>query len=407
MTSDRLVSVRYPTDNRLSRCLACAAALLVLPFIAVTVQHACPSYMTSYGKFIRGDGNNDGVVGMADAIYILNWAYQGGPAPPCNEDAADVDDDGELQGTTDATYLLNHLFQGGPAPPSPYPDSGYDTTADDIDPCSSPQEGTPEELTVADCAIAQHAVQGGVDAWDNQQNEVINGTLDATIRTWNDSNCTRANAVNGYTITWFMEFDSEGITKRESREPRKWAEAQIHWWHLYTAGGPCTDSAACRAGTNQLSVEMASNVVAFVFENANQDQAIVTASGAPYPSKKCYKQLPQQQMCQITDQSCGLMWPAIGQGGPWTQDYTEMPQGLGKTEFRATVADSAFGDCDVWRMVEVRLGYVEEDGNQNLIKYKFNRLGAADVAQVEEIGPDGMNPSFQLGYVKYVWSEEP
>ncbi len=61
-----------------------------------------------------GDANQDGVIDLADAIYLLNYLFKGGPAPnpleigDCNCD--------QVVDLGDAIYLLNYLFRGGPAP---------------------------------------------------------------------------------------------------------------------------------------------------------------------------------------------------------------------------------------------------------------------------------------------------
>jgi len=46
-------------------------------------------------------------------------------------DAADTNDDGVLN-VTDAIYLLNHLFREGPAISPLFPEEGVDLTADDL-----------------------------------------------------------------------------------------------------------------------------------------------------------------------------------------------------------------------------------------------------------------------------------
>ncbi len=66
---------------------------------------------------IRGDSNNDGILGIADAVYTLSWLFLGGSPPLCLE-AVDADGDKELK-LNDAIYLLTYLFQGGPAPVNP------------------------------------------------------------------------------------------------------------------------------------------------------------------------------------------------------------------------------------------------------------------------------------------------
>ncbi len=80
---------------------------------------------------LRGDANNSLLVNAADATYINNWLFQGGPAPSCI-DAADANDDGQVD-ITDSIYLLNWIYSGGPAPPSPGPyNCGTDPTSDSL-----------------------------------------------------------------------------------------------------------------------------------------------------------------------------------------------------------------------------------------------------------------------------------
>jgi hypothetical protein len=69
-------------------------------------------------KFNRGDANGDGAVDQADAVFIQNWLFLGGPASTCF-DAADINDDTKVN-LSDPIYLYNFLYQGGPAPPPPY-----------------------------------------------------------------------------------------------------------------------------------------------------------------------------------------------------------------------------------------------------------------------------------------------
>ena len=79
---------------------------------------------------IRGDVDADGTLNtLIDAIYLLNFGFQMGAAPPCM-DTADVDDDATVDPLVDGFYLLLFGFSGGPPPPPPYPDCGVDTTPD-------------------------------------------------------------------------------------------------------------------------------------------------------------------------------------------------------------------------------------------------------------------------------------
>jgi uncharacterized delta-60 repeat protein len=76
-------------------------------------------------SFLRGDCDGDGSVvsGVADALFLVRYAFQGGSEPPCLS-ACDADGDGRLLEVTDAVYLLRFLFMGGPSPPPPFPDCG-------------------------------------------------------------------------------------------------------------------------------------------------------------------------------------------------------------------------------------------------------------------------------------------
>ncbi len=83
--------------------------------------------------FLRGDGNNDRKVDLSDAIFILEYLFQGRAGPRCL-DAADVNDDGMVD-IADPIRLLFVLFQGAGPLPQPYPDYDSDPTPDDL-PCS-------------------------------------------------------------------------------------------------------------------------------------------------------------------------------------------------------------------------------------------------------------------------------
>jgi hypothetical protein len=61
-----------------------------------------------------GDVNVDGVVDIADVVYLLNYFFLFGP-PPVPIEAGDVNLDGTVNGA-DVIYLVNYLFIGGPPP---------------------------------------------------------------------------------------------------------------------------------------------------------------------------------------------------------------------------------------------------------------------------------------------------
>lgn len=72
-------------------------------------------YVTIEGA-LEGDTDGDGVVNIADAVFLINYIFNGGPAPDplC---IGDVNCDGDVN-ISDAVYLVVYVFQGG-GPPVP------------------------------------------------------------------------------------------------------------------------------------------------------------------------------------------------------------------------------------------------------------------------------------------------
>jgi len=68
---------------------------------------------------IRGNVDNDGLdaIDIADLVYLVAFAFGGGPAPVCTEEA-DIDASGGAIpiDIADIVYLVNFMFGGGPAP---------------------------------------------------------------------------------------------------------------------------------------------------------------------------------------------------------------------------------------------------------------------------------------------------
>jgi hypothetical protein len=75
-------------------------------------------------EFRRADSNFDGIINIADGIWILNDLFQNGPTTTTQcEEANDANGDGLID-SSDATYIFLHQFMSGPNPPAPYPDCG-------------------------------------------------------------------------------------------------------------------------------------------------------------------------------------------------------------------------------------------------------------------------------------------
>jgi len=61
-----------------------------------------------------GNANGDGAVNLADAVYVINYVFKGGPAPDplCIGDA----NGDEAVNLADAVYVVNYVFKSGPSP---------------------------------------------------------------------------------------------------------------------------------------------------------------------------------------------------------------------------------------------------------------------------------------------------
>ena len=66
---------------------------------------------------VCGDCNGDGVVDIADVVFLINYLFMSGPTPVplC---AGDVNVDSVVN-IADVVYLINYLFIGGPPPCEP------------------------------------------------------------------------------------------------------------------------------------------------------------------------------------------------------------------------------------------------------------------------------------------------
>ncbi len=81
--------------------------------------------------FLRGDGNADGTVDVADAIFSLSALFSGGPLGECL-DALDSNDDGLID-VADPVALLDSLFGATVTPlPAPSASCGEDPTLDEL-----------------------------------------------------------------------------------------------------------------------------------------------------------------------------------------------------------------------------------------------------------------------------------
>ena len=68
-------------------------------------------------EYVCGDANSDCAVNLADAVYIINYVFKGGPAPD-PECVGDANGDDAVN-LADAVYLINYVFKDGAAPVEP------------------------------------------------------------------------------------------------------------------------------------------------------------------------------------------------------------------------------------------------------------------------------------------------
>ncbi|UCB53023.1 MAG: M20/M25/M40 family metallo-hydrolase [Candidatus Zixiibacteriota bacterium] len=65
--------------------------------------------------YVVGDPTRDGIIDIADVLFLINYLYRGGEAPDPPE-TGDVTCDG-ITNIDDVIFLINYLYKGGPAPP--------------------------------------------------------------------------------------------------------------------------------------------------------------------------------------------------------------------------------------------------------------------------------------------------
>ena len=65
--------------------------------------------------FVDGDVDHDGMVNIADVVYLIGFVFGGGPYPVPWAAAVNIDPN-PLVNITDVVYLINYIFGGGPPP---------------------------------------------------------------------------------------------------------------------------------------------------------------------------------------------------------------------------------------------------------------------------------------------------
>ncbi len=103
-------------------CIDSVNIMPSIPFVFVDIEGE--TFVPDvYGPFCFdiwldcGDANRDELINVADAVYIINYVFKGGPAPDPVE-YGDANCDGAVN-VGDGVYLINYVFKGGPRPCCP------------------------------------------------------------------------------------------------------------------------------------------------------------------------------------------------------------------------------------------------------------------------------------------------
>jgi len=83
----------------------CGTSDTLTQFVLTVPQYTC------------GDANSDGQLNVGDAIYVLYYAFSGGPSPNPRQ-SGDSNADNEVN-IADVVYTINYVFKGGPPPCCP------------------------------------------------------------------------------------------------------------------------------------------------------------------------------------------------------------------------------------------------------------------------------------------------
>ena len=89
---------------------------VTLGSVEVTVTaHNCLPHQGAMDVASRvGDATNDGIINVADVVFLINYLFKGGPEPDLLENG-DVNCDSEIT-SGDVVYLIDYLFREGPSP---------------------------------------------------------------------------------------------------------------------------------------------------------------------------------------------------------------------------------------------------------------------------------------------------
>lgn len=310
--------------------------------------------------FVRGDANCDGAVNIADYYAINNFTWS-------NNDAADVNDNGVVN-PSDATYLLNFLFNGGAAPACPFPASGRDCTADNLEKCCSPPTGHQTGILPTD-GVEEWEVN---DGWNNLivDDEVSLNADGITVTAENYSSCSKTSSTATVGFDGAMVTDTTGFTRSRLEAGVQVAKLKCYLNPIqFSKTGVCQGSQC--DGWNQLSVTGPYESVVHV--------APKSGGGSPKSFALEWNEefFYDYTRVQYIPPFCTM------------EEFGSPAQGILVTiDISESLAEQTTGDCDEWKITELEF---------NDIKLKFTRGPYPDIAGTEKIILDAFT------WVEYSW----
>lgn len=95
----------------------CAGSMTITSNDPAHPTLAVPVTMNVGVTYMPGDADNNQIVNISDAVYIIQYVFSGGPAPNPLE-AGDADCNA-IVNISDVVYLISYIFSGGPDPCQP------------------------------------------------------------------------------------------------------------------------------------------------------------------------------------------------------------------------------------------------------------------------------------------------
>jgi len=114
-------TVHTTVVERIDGCFEAPGSGLLTPCFADRVP-SLEGTVTAPDEFRRSDANGDGMLDIADGVFLLQHLFLSGAAPSCAA-AADFDGSGRLA-VGDAIGIFGYQLLNGPAPAAPFPSCG-------------------------------------------------------------------------------------------------------------------------------------------------------------------------------------------------------------------------------------------------------------------------------------------